>query len=168
MYWPAMNRLAKIGLSLLMLWCICPDVCAQQTGDVGTSSSTDTGNIKDWQHLETLVTTINNTREELAQVRAKLRASEDERERSRLTNEAEQLSLDLESLQTAWEMLATGGTDLRLFGVKTDVAFDWRDELQSVFEPVLVELKSLTEWEWHLLQRMLYLLLEEKESQPLQ
>jgi small-conductance mechanosensitive channel len=42
-------------------------------------------------------------------------------------------------------MLATEGADLSLFGIKEEVAFNWRQELQSVFEPILVELKRLTE-----------------------
>ena len=109
----------------------------------GTAVATRTP--EGWQHLETLVRTIDTTRARLAERRAALRASEDERERARLSGEIEQLSLDLESLQTAWEMLATGGADLNLFGVKTEVAFNWRDELQSVFEPILVELKRLTD-----------------------
>jgi len=109
----------------------------------GTAVATRTS--EGWQNLETLVQTIDSTRTQLAERRAALRASENERERTRLSGEVEQLSLDLESLQTAWEMLATGGADLQVFGVKTEAAFNWRDELQSVFEPILVELKRLTD-----------------------
>lgn len=98
-----------------------------------------------WQHLETLVNTIDSTRKQLAERRSEWRQSEDERERKRLSQEIDQLSMDLESLQTAWEMMATGGADLDMFGVRTESAFNWRDELQSVFEPILVELRHLTE-----------------------
>ena len=99
-----------------------------------------------WQHLETLVNAIDSTRKQLVERRSELRLSEDERERKRLSQEIDQLSLDLESLQTAWEMMATGGAVLDMFGAKTEeAAFNWRDELQSVFEPILVELRRLTE-----------------------
>jgi len=139
------NQLSKLGLSLLLLWCIQSIADAGQSGDAAPTTSANIEENAHWQQLQTLVSTINNTREQLAEVRAEIRKSSDERERNRLEAEEDQLSLDLESLQTAWEMLATGGADLQLFGVKTEKAFDWRDELQSVFEPILVELKRLTE-----------------------
>jgi len=100
---------------------------------------------ENWQHLETLLNTINSTRKQLGDRRAELRQSEDEREQARLRQEVDQLSLDLESLQMAWEMMATGGADLGMFGVNIEASFNWRDELQSVFEPILVELRRLTE-----------------------
>lgn len=98
-----------------------------------------------WQHLETLVATIESTRQQLAVLRAERRRAEDEREQVRLSEEIDRLSADLESLQTAWEMLATDGADLSLFGVRTEKAFDWREELESVFEPILRELRRATE-----------------------
>lgn len=139
------HRTIRIGLGFLMMCCLYLTAHADQTGSETGASSTKAAASDTWQQLQTLVTTINRTREHLAEVRAALRKSEDERERTRLAAEEEQLSLDLESLQTAWEMLATGGADLQMFGVRTEKAFDWRDELQSVFEPILVELKRLTE-----------------------
>ena len=135
-----------IIISILMLCCIQINAHARQSGAAPPPApAMETQPVENWQHLETLIATINNTREQLAQTRAQMRSSEDERERARLSNEAELLSLDLESLQTAWEMVATGGADLRLFGIKTEAVFDWRNELQSVIEPILVELKRLTE-----------------------
>jgi len=140
-----MKSITSLIASALILCSIQTTVLAQTSQGPQFTPGVQAGNIENWQHLETLVATINNTREQLAETRARMRKSEDEREREQLSNEAERLSLDLESLQTAWEMLATGGADLQLFGVKTDKVFDWRDELQSVFEPILVELKRLTE-----------------------
>lgn len=98
-----------------------------------------------WQHLDTLVATIESTRQQLSRLRAELRRTEDEREQTRLSEEIDRLSSDLESLETAWEMLATDGADLSLFGVRTEKAFDWREELESVFEPILRELRRVTE-----------------------
>jgi hypothetical protein len=137
------DRVSKLGVCLLLMCNMQLMVYAGQSDNGAPSAAIE--NNDHWQQLQTLVTTINNTRERLIEVRAELRKSSDERERKRLEAEEDQLSLDLESLQTAWEMLATGGADLQMFGVKTEKAFDWRDELQSVFEPILVELKRLTE-----------------------
>ena len=118
---------------------------AQQGTDVSQTAVADVRSEESWQHLETLVNTINSTRDQLAALRKEYRTSEDETERARLGVEVEQLAADMASLQMAWEMMATGGADLNLFGVKTETAFNWRDELQSVFEPILLELKKLTE-----------------------
>ncbi len=98
-----------------------------------------------WSHLDVLVSTINAKRQEISVRYRDLAASAGGPERERIANDIDQLNLDLDSLQTAWEMMATGGADLSLFGVKTETAFNWRTELQSVFEPILVELKRLTE-----------------------
>lgn len=117
----------------------------QATDDSMQVPVADVHSGESWQHLETLVNMISTTSDQLAALRSTLRSSEDELERARLGMEVERLAADLESLQTAWEMLATDGADLRLFGVKTETAFNWRDELQSVFEPILQELNRLTE-----------------------
>ncbi len=98
-----------------------------------------------WRNLQTLIDTIDSTSHELAQQRSALHGAIDDRERTRIYKEIDRLSLDLESLQTALEMLATDGADLSLFGVKEEAAFNWRGELESVFEPVLAELRRLTE-----------------------
>ncbi len=119
---------------------------AQQTGGATSQqAAVDVRSDESWLHLETLVNTIDATRDQLTELRTQLHASEDVSERERLSSEVVQLAADMQSLQTAWEMMATGGADLHLFGVKTETAFNWRDELQSVFEPILLELKKLTE-----------------------
>ena len=125
------------NLFLAIIACsVLANVHAQQA-DQGASPPTEAGAAgqENWQHLETLVSTINAKRKELSELRRQLITSQEEFERDRLEKEINQAELDLESLQTAWEMLATGGADLSLFGVKTEAAFNWRTELQSVFEP---------------------------------
>lgn len=132
-----------VAVAWLLLCC-----CLLAPADAHATASADTEAARtadSWRHLETLIDTIESTRQELSGLRAELRASDDERERARLSREIDQRSLDLESLQTAWEMLATESVDLSLFGVRTETAFDWREELQSVFEPILLELRRLTE-----------------------
>ncbi len=99
-----------------------------------------------WRHLEILVETTEAMRAEMRILHEELRAADNEREQARLKREIEQRSLDIESLQTALELLATESVDLGLFGVRTEEApFDWREELQSVVEPILLELRRLTE-----------------------
>lgn len=98
-----------------------------------------------WGHFETLVRTINEARQELAAMRKQLALAQDENEAEQIRQEIERLSREIESLQLAWEMWATGGIDMQLFAPKASEKFDWREELESVFEPIVVELRRLTE-----------------------
>ena len=99
-----------------------------------------------WRHFENLVDTIDEVERDLAQARKALVQVEVEAEREQAQAEIDQLSQELASLQIAWEMWATGGVDLELFqSADAKQKFDWKDELESVFEPILVELRRLTE-----------------------
>ncbi len=101
--------------------------------------------IDSWRHFESLVRTINEARQELTDARKRLQSAQDDTEREQLGADIERLSREIESLQMAWEMWATGGVDVQLFAPKASEKFDWRDELESVFEPIVVELRRLTE-----------------------
>lgn len=101
--------------------------------------------LESWQHFRILVTTIETMRSNLESLRKDLSTIKLDHERERINNEIDQLSQDIQSLNTALEMLATGGADLSLFGVKVDEPFDLREEIQSIFEPILVELRRLSE-----------------------
>lgn len=99
-----------------------------------------------WRHFENLVDTIDEVERDLAQARKALVQVEVEAEREQAQAEIDLLSQELASLQVAWEMWATGGVDLELFqSADAKQKFDWKDELESVFEPILVELRRLTE-----------------------
>ena len=113
--------------------------------DAASSSGAAQRSLDSWCNLQTLIDTINNTSRELGRQRSALHDAIDDRERARIYKEIDRLTQDLDSLQTALEMLATDGVDLSLFGVKEEAAFNWRSELQSVFEPILAELRRLTE-----------------------
>lgn len=113
-----------------------PDASAGSGGAVSDES---------WRNFENLVKTINEAQQELAALRKQLQQARDDIERERLRAEVNRVSDDIDSLQTAWEMWATGGVDMQMFTPKPEEKFDWRAELQSVFEPIVVELRRLTE-----------------------
>lgn len=98
-----------------------------------------------WQTFETLFDVINKSKKDLAEFRTKLNEAKGDAEREVIRNDIALLQSNIESLQTAWEMWATGGVDLELFMPKKEEKFDWRQEVQSVFEPIIVELQRLTE-----------------------
>lgn len=101
--------------------------------------------LNSWQHLETLVTLIDTMDLQLSELRDNLKQTEGGVKDKKVSDEIKQVSLDLQSLRTALEMLATGGADLSLFSEKSNEKFDWREQLESVFEPILVELRRISE-----------------------
>ena len=105
----------------------------------------ETSKLNSWQHLETLVTLINSMEERLDVLHQERRGIKGDEKDPSISEEIEQVSQDLQSLRTALEMLATGGADLSLFGAKSEEKFDWREQLESVFEPILVELRRISE-----------------------
>ena len=98
-----------------------------------------------WQTFETLFEVINQSKKDLTKLRTKLGEVKDDPEREKIRNEIELAQANIMSLQQAWEMWATGGVDMELFLPKKEEKFDWRQEIQAVFEPIVVELQRLTE-----------------------
>jgi small-conductance mechanosensitive channel len=98
-----------------------------------------------WRSFENLFSAINQSEQDLAGLRKKLNAAKDDAERERIRKDLVLLESNIDSLQLAWEMWATGGVDLQLFSPKKEEKFDWRQEIQSVFEPIVVEMRRLTE-----------------------
>lgn len=98
-----------------------------------------------WRSFENLFGAINQAEQDLAGLRKKLNAAKDDAERERIRNDMDLLDSNIDSLRLAWEMWATGGVDLQLFSPKKEEKFDWRQEIQSVFEPIVVEMRRLTE-----------------------
>lgn len=97
------------------------------------------------EQLELLLNIARSSQQELAEMRAALSKATDEREQQRLRENISALELEVDQLLYTVEKVATGGADLELFGAKTRETFDWRKELDNVFEPIVVELQRLTE-----------------------
>src|SRR3569832_2476178 len=89
--------------------------------------------------------TKKETQQKHTALRKQVQQTHDDAERERLRAEVNRVSDDIDSLEAAWEMWATGGGDMQMFTPKPEEKFDWRAELQSVFEPIVVELRRLTE-----------------------
>ena len=139
-----MRSVTKFFIKFILCLSLCVSFNTFSADDVAPASENGE-KLNSWQHLETLVTLINTMSERLSELREKLRQAESTEQNKALTEEIQQASQDLQSLQTALEMLATGGTDLSLFGEKVEQKFDWREQLESVFEPILVELRRISE-----------------------
>lgn len=101
-----------------------------------------------WRNFANLISTMEHVQDELGKARKVLSAAQFDSERKQAEAEVERLNNELSSLQMAWELWATGGVDLQLFtpgAQQQSNKFDWREELQSVFEPIIVEMRRLTE-----------------------
>jgi small-conductance mechanosensitive channel len=98
-----------------------------------------------WRSFENLFGAIHQAEQDLAGLRGKFNEAKDDAERERIRKDEDLLESNIDSLQLAWEMWATGGVDLQLFSPKKEEKFDWRQEIQSVFEPIVVEMRRLTE-----------------------
>ena len=134
----------RVLLSILLLsFFAIPPVWSQDSPD-----SAQTQQPEVWRNFGNLITTMEGVQADLAKARAVLSAAQFDGERTQAEAEVARLSNELSSLQVAWEMWATGGVDLQLFTASQQTAqqkFDWREELQSVFEPILMEMRRLTD-----------------------
>lgn len=98
-----------------------------------------------WRTFENLFSTIHQAEQDRESMYSQLRAAKSDAERERIRAEIEVLGTNVDSLRLALELWATGGVDVQMFYPKKDEKFDWREEMQSAFEPIVVELKRLTE-----------------------
>ncbi len=120
---------------------------AQKTAKSAPAGASDTAPIKSdtWRNFENLFNTINEAEKNLDSLRRQLHEAKSDAERERIRGDIDLLDANIDSLRLAWEMWATGGVDLQMFAPRKEEKFDWRQEMQSAFEPIVVELRRLTE-----------------------
>lgn len=98
-----------------------------------------------WRNFENLYNTIRQAEQDLDSLRKKLHEVKSDAERTQLRNDIDLMESNIDSLRLAWELWATGGVDLQMFYPQKEEKFDWREEMQSALEPILIELRRLTE-----------------------
>ncbi|MGD8592034.1 MAG: hypothetical protein PVF82_04335 [Gammaproteobacteria bacterium] len=147
-------KFTSILFSVVLVIIVAADALSAQaepTGDMAVagsgSSSTQTPEVSpdSWRSFEVLLDVINQSKKDLAELRTRLDKAKDDGEREKILSNIELVQSNIQSLQQAWEMWATGGVDMELFLPKKEGKFDWREEIQAVFEPIVVELQRLTE-----------------------
>ncbi len=132
---------------LFLMASLAVSAAGQDPSADSATGKTDTPQVSSetWRGFENLFSAINQSEQDLAGLRKKLNAAKDDAERERIRKDMDLMESNIDSLQLAWEMWATGGVDLQLFSPKKEEKFDWRQEIQSVFEPIVVEMRRLTE-----------------------
>ena len=65
-----------------------------------------------WRSFEALLDVINQSKNDLSELRTRLDKAKDESEREKILSNIELVQSNIQSLQQAWEMWATGGVDM--------------------------------------------------------
>lgn len=136
--------MARICPVLAVLACLLTPFTGLAQTPVAPSQSASV-EINPAEQLELLLNIARSSQQELMELRDALKKSTDEREQQRLRENMSALEIEVDQLLYTVEKVATGGADLELFGHREREAFDWRKELDNVFEPIVVELQRLTE-----------------------
>jgi hypothetical protein len=93
--------------------------------------------------LASLVELQKNIRQEIKVTRKRLKASSSEAEKVSLEEELKQLDQQLSDSVADFERIATG-VEPTVFIPQEDKGFSWKDELTTLLEPTVKELKQLT------------------------
>lgn len=134
-----------IILALALSCGLAPLAGAQTPVDTQSQSAGSTRRDESAAALEGLVATIQSAEKDLAALKLELQKTKDELDRKKLSEQIARESAEIESLRVSFEMLATG-VDLRLFDQQKDSGkFNWQSELEAVVQPIVAELKRLTE-----------------------
>jgi hypothetical protein len=97
------------------------------------------------QELDDLTRALAAARDEAKTLRNQIENTKDEAEKQQLKADLNKLNTQIDELVISLERVAAGSTDLEVFEEQPQEDFNWKQELEEVFEPLLVELKRLTE-----------------------
>ena len=93
--------------------------------------------------LTSLAELQQNLKEQLALTREKIRMTESDAEKERLSVELNRLDQQLSDSANDFERIATG-VEIGLFTDKKPETFSWKDEITTLIEPAIKEIKRLT------------------------
>lgn len=94
--------------------------------------------------LRTILQTIPQLESDLKTLEREYKAAQTPEQKARIGQEIQRLSERVESMERDFETIATG-VDMAAIEEQISQDFDWKKELQTLLEPVIQELKSLTE-----------------------
>ena len=97
------------------------------------------------QQLDDLVKSLAAARADLKELRKKARTTRDEAEKQLLDAEMDSVRKNVDELFASLEKIATGGAIITLNEAQQSEAFDWKQEIEDLFRPLVYELKRLTE-----------------------
>lgn len=133
-------------LVFLVFFTVNPLVAADQAGE---PSPQDVPLVKQASPEETLemLTSLaelqGNLKKQLTLTREKIKSSSSEAEKERLEGELSRLDRQLSDSSRDFERIATG-VEVSLFAEKKPETFSWKDEMTTLIEPAIREIKRLT------------------------
>ncbi|PIE58645.1 MAG: hypothetical protein CSA33_01715 [Desulfobulbus propionicus] len=138
----------QLTILLLIFFCLstCDSLASEPGQEVkkGKDSRHEIQLVQDVpEMLQSLLELKKSLHEEMKQSQNKLKNSKSETEKSELEKEIAQLDKQLSESTNDFERMATG-IEPGLFKEKVPVAFSWKDELASLLEPAIKELKHVT------------------------
>jgi len=106
----------------------------------GETANTAEESVDRLEILQSLIDTNTAAREEL---RSRIKTAEAD-QISELQQELDRLNQDLTTLRSSFEQVAIGAIDVELLG-EIDTSFDWRMEVTQILQPIVENLKALTD-----------------------
>ena len=146
--------LSLIITALILLPCIAsgqenpaassvPGDAAQTLGETDDQSASEGSQQKTLEILKSIVRSKATLKQRMDAKKQAMDKAGSETEKQYLTEELAKLDKHMADAVTDFEMTATG-VEVGLFVVKKEERFDWKNELLSLAEPGIVELKRLT------------------------
>ena len=93
--------------------------------------------------LQSMQLTLEKLSDKQREIVKKIQRTKDE-DRTALQEEKESLEAEISTLNHSYEQIAIGGIDTDIFGEK-ETEFDWQTEIIQIIQPVIENLKVLTE-----------------------
>ncbi|MGM0610628.1 MAG: hypothetical protein ACQES5_06035 [Thermodesulfobacteriota bacterium] len=132
------------GLLFLFFGCFLSVAKASEDiSDINLSKVTQQNKIDNLLLLETMHKHVTELERQLEQKRQALKTAQSSRDKEKILEDINELSLSLEDLQTDFVEVATG-VDLDDIEKKSQEQFQWSQELVSLVKPLIQELKKLT------------------------
>ncbi len=133
-------------LVLSIIFSVFPLAAVEQAGEPlveGVSLAEQASPEETLAMLSSVAELQHNLKEQLALTREKIRTSESAAEKERLESELARLDRQLSDSSHDFERIATG-VEIGRFEEKQAETFRWKDEITTLIEPAIKEVKRLT------------------------
>lgn len=138
-----MRKILSAFLLLLTLFCIPLSLVAETEQAAAAAENAQPVENGPSEMLVSLLDLQKNLKDQIKLSKQKLKESTSEAEKQSLEKEIAQLDKQLSETTNDFERLATG-VELELFIEKKPQSFSWKDELASLVEPAIKEMKRFT------------------------
>ena len=143
-----MNRFVNCFLIIIITLYLCFPVRAAMNSEVLSSdpdiSSKKRGTDNNLIMLSSLLELQKSLKKRMEDIRTEMEKTVSVAEKSKLSEKLKKLDHQLAQAKRNFQEIATG-VDLSLFSDKKSEPFSWKEELTSLVEPLIKELKSLTD-----------------------